>query len=160
MGGNIDTARLQASQLGSDLDDRQRARLAERLEFIPLRAGEVLVREGDRDPRLFLLAAGSLEVLAQRGEAPEVMYRMRAGECAGTRAFIDRAERRATLRAATDSEVYALDPDEFEGMIESDPWIVYRIMRAIFRITHRNLLRMNEQASELENYVMKVHGRY
>jgi hypothetical protein len=33
-------------------------------------------------------------------------------------------------------------------------------MRALFRITHVNLMRMNSEARELANYVFKRGGRY
>jgi hypothetical protein len=33
-------------------------------------------------------------------------------------------------------------------------------MRALFRVTHTNLMRMNLESAELRNYMMKTGGRY
>jgi hypothetical protein len=38
--------------------------------------------------------------------------------------------------------------------------VVYRVMRAIFRVVHVILNRMAMQTSELTNYLYKVHGKY
>ncbi len=160
MTDEIDVRKLGPSPVVAELDDEQCARLADRMHAIRLADGEVLVEEGERNLRLFLLVRGQLEVVATRSGEREIVHVMHSGECAGTRAFVDRSPRRATLRARGEAEVYGLLPEDFEALIDSDPWLVYRVMRAIFRITHRNLLRMNEEASELANYVMKAHGRY
>ena len=50
--------------------------------------------------------------------------------------------------------------DRFETLIDSHPRIVYKVMRAMFRITHANLLRMNQETRQLTDYVTKTHGRY
>jgi hypothetical protein len=43
---------------------------------------------------------------------------------------------------------------------ESDPLVVYHVMRAIFRVVHGILHRMALQANELTNYIFKQHGKY
>ena len=37
---------------------------------------------------------------------------------------------------------------------------VYKVMRAIFRISHGNLMRVNLESAEMRNYLMKTGGRY
>jgi CRP/FNR family transcriptional regulator, cyclic AMP receptor protein len=37
---------------------------------------------------------------------------------------------------------------------------VFKVMRAIFRITHSNLMRMNLESAEMRNYLLKSGGRY
>jgi CRP-like cAMP-binding protein len=85
---------------------------------------------------------------------------MKVGECAGTRAFVDLAPRKATLTAEGDTEVYTMEPEDFEGLLESHPRIVYKVMRGLFRLTHMNLMRMNVETQELSNYIHKSGGRY
>ena len=85
---------------------------------------------------------------------------MTKGECAGTRAFVDRTPRKATLRAIGNATIYTLTPDAFESLLDSHPRIVYKVMRALFRVTHSNLMRMNQESRELANYITKTHGRY
>ncbi len=156
----IDDDRLKKSFLGEELLDEDIEALKGVLTTEQVAKGEILVNEEDADRRLFLLAEGKLEVLSsQKGQLTHV-YAMSPGEFAGTRAFIDGTSRAATLRAQEDCLVYCLDPADFEGLIETRPRLVYKIMRAIFRITHVNLMRMNREAKELANYVYKMGGRY
>jgi CRP/FNR family cyclic AMP-dependent transcriptional regulator len=34
------------------------------------------------------------------------------------------------------------------------------VMRALFRNTHANLMRMNQESEQLSNYIQKSQGRY
>ena len=114
---------------------------------------ELLTSKGDKNSTLYLLADGKLEVVSVRDGQDKAVYTMVPGECSGTRAFVDRNQRRATLHAVGDCEVYTLEPDDFETLLQSEPVVVYKVMRAIFRITHRNLMKMNNETQELSNYI-------
>ncbi|MFU8876965.1 MAG: Crp/Fnr family transcriptional regulator [Wenzhouxiangellaceae bacterium] len=160
MNTNIDTEKLKGSFLGEELDAGDLDALAEVLEVESVADGEMLVEEGKADPRLFLLAEGRLEVWGRNRGEDERVYVMKPGEFAGTRAFVDGAPRQATLKARGDCTVYSLHPEAFESMLETRPSLVYKVMRALFRITHVNLMRMNREAGELANYVYKRGGRY
>ncbi|NEX20823.1 cyclic nucleotide-binding domain-containing protein [Thiorhodococcus mannitoliphagus] len=151
---------LAQSALGTELDDQELTTLSERLGLATLAADEDLVREGDERRTLFILAEGRLNVWKKVGIAEEVVYQMRAGECAGTRAFIDGSPRKAGLRAEGPAEVLMLEPEDFEAMIDTHPRIVFKVMRCIFRITHSNLMRMNLESAEMRNYVLRTGGRY
>lgn len=151
---------LKDSFLGEELNDAEVAALSSVMSIKSIPAGQFLAEEGSTDRHLYLLARGGLEVLALQHGEPTHIYAMSPGEFAGTRAFIDGTPRSASLKAQTDSVVYCLEPGPFETLIESHPRLVYKIMRAIFRITHLNLMRMNREAQELANYVYKIGGRY
>src|SRR3569832_2236830 len=115
-------------------------------------------RNAKCDP--YLLAQGARAGISNTGGQEAVVYVMKEGECAGTRAFVDRTPRKATLRASGEAVVYSLTPDAFESLLEKHPLIVYKVMRALFRITHSNLMRMNQESQQLSNYISKTHGRY
>ena len=156
----IDGKHLKDSFLGEELDDRDIAALQGVMTIKTIDKGEFLAEEGSSDRHLYLLAEGAIEVLAlKKGEQTHI-YSMAPGEFAGTRAFIDGTPRSASLRAQSESVVYCLEPGPFETLIESHPRLIYKVMRAIFRITHLNLMRMNREAQELANYVYKIGGRY
>ncbi|MCF7991393.1 MAG: cyclic nucleotide-binding domain-containing protein [Thiohalocapsa sp.] len=151
---------LAGSKLGTELDETERALLAEKMGVISLATSETLIREGEDRRTLFLLASGRLCVCKRVGDAEEAVYQMRPGETAGTRAFIDGSPRKAELRADTDSIVLTLEPADFEALVDSQPRLVYKVMRAIFRITHGNLMRMNLETAEMRNYMLRSGGRY
>ena len=154
------SAAIARSALGAELTADEAAALAEIVMVRELPRGEVLVREGEARRTLFVLAEGRLNVCKDGAEGERAIYQLRRGECAGTRAFVDGSERKAMLRADTDSTLLMLEPEDFEGLVESHPWVVYKVMRALFRVTHANLMRMNLETSELRNYMMKTGGRY
>ena len=156
----IDAKHLKDSFLGEELNDSDIEALRGVMTIKSVNEGEYLAEEGSHDRHLYLLAEGALEVLALQHGEPTHIYAMTPGEFAGTRAFIDGTPRSASLKAQGDSVVYCLEPGPFETLIESHPRLVYKIMRAIFRITHLNLMRMNREAQELANYVYKIGGRY
>lgn len=151
---------IRASVLGAELSDDEAKVLAGITGVRHLHDGELLITEGGLDTTLFVLGKGKLAVIGKIGGQDETVYVMSEGECAGTRAFVDRTPRKATLRAIGDATVYTLTPDAFESLLDAHPRIVYKVMRALFRTTHTNLMRMNQETQQLANYITKSHGRY
>ncbi|MGE0371081.1 MAG: Crp/Fnr family transcriptional regulator [Gammaproteobacteria bacterium] len=160
MSEKVDDKRLRASAIGEDLSEQECQILAGIMGVRHLHDGEMLVAEGQADNTLFILIDGKLAVTGNVLGQEIVVYTMKVGECAGTRAFVDRTPRKATLRAVGPATVYTMKPDAFESLLEKHPHIVYGVMRALFRITHSNLMRMNQESQELVNYVSKIRGRY
>ncbi|MGD9386996.1 MAG: cyclic nucleotide-binding domain-containing protein [Gammaproteobacteria bacterium] len=154
------TTALSQSILGAELEAAELAALAGAMGVATTRKGDYLVREGEARRTLFLLADGRLSVCTRGDDGEQAIYQLRVGEVAGTRAFLDGSARKAGLRADTESTVLTLEPEDFESLVETHPWVVYKVMRALFRVTHANLMRMNLESSELRNYLMKTGGRY
>ena len=152
--------KVQASVLGEELNKDECEVLASVMAARNLKDGELLVSQSDNDSTLFVLIEGNLSVINDEDDKQNIVYSMSSGECAGTRAFVDRTPRKATLRAKGDALVYTLDPNDFESLLEKYPIIVYKVMRALFRITHTNLLRMNQESQLLSNYISKTQGRF
>ena len=151
---------LSQSILGAELDAGELDALAGAMGIATTRKGDYLVREGEPRRTLFVLADGRLSVCTQGDGGEQAIYQLRVGEVAGTRAFLDSSARKAGLRAEIDSTVLTLEPEAFEGLVNSHPWVIYKVMRALFRVTHANLMRMNLESAELRNYMMKTGGRY
>ncbi|VAW84975.1 cAMP-binding proteins - catabolite gene activator and regulatory subunit of cAMP-dependent protein kinases [hydrothermal vent metagenome] len=150
-----------SSSLGKELNEKECEILATAMTVRRLNDKELLIEKDASDDSLFLLACGELAVIKKGGaKEASVVYIMKEGECAGTRAFVDRTPRKATLRAQGNATVYVMTPDNFENLLDTHPRIVYKVMRAIFRITHSNLMRMNQESAQLSNYINKTHGRY
>lgn len=160
MSKQVNPGILVKSQLGQELSPEEASTLAVNLTVKDLTNDEYLVKEGDKDDTLFVLAKGALAVITRIDDEDKTVYTMHEGECSGTRAFVDRTPRMVTLRSIGNSTIYGLKPSDFEAMLESHPAIVYKIMRAIFRITHSNLMRMNQETQQLTNYITKSGGRY
>lgn len=161
MSETADFKAVQNSLIGSELTESKAKLLTTKLGVRRLKDGELLVKEGETDHTLFILASGKISVASKDAEGVErVVYTMKEGECAGTRAFVEQLPRKATLRAVGDATVYTLTPDDFETLIDAEPHLAFQVMRALFRVTHANLARMNQESMEMANYITKTHGRY
>jgi len=88
------------------------------------------------------------------------LHILREGDIMGELGFLDGVEHSASLRAMGNCELLRLERTSLEGLLDKDPDLVYKVMRAIVRTVHRILRNMNAQQVELTNYITKQHGRY
>lgn len=161
MGNNADYKLIRKSTVCGEITEDESKVLAGIMGMRQLKDGELLVSEGDTDQTLYILASGKLGVISASADGKEnLVHTMTEGECAGTRAFVDRAPRKATLRAIGDATVYMLTPEAFDTVVDVHPRLAYKVMRALFRVTHSNLMRMNQESQQLSNYINKSQGRY
>ncbi len=156
----VECSPLQRSALGKDLDADDVNALITVMGVQEFEDGDVLVKEGEADHTLFVLIEGAITVNSKISGKETKVYTMKIGECAGTRAFVDLAPRQATLKALGKTTVYTLEPEDFEKLLDSNPKVVYKFMRGLFRLTHKNLMRMNQESQQLSNYILKARGRY
>jgi CRP-like cAMP-binding protein len=161
MSNEADYRLIGKSTVCSEITEDEAQSLAAIMGVSQLKDGELLVSEGEAVQTLFILASGKLAVYsADMNGKQNLVYTMTAGECAGTRAFVDRTPRKATLRAVGNATVYTLTPEDFETVVDNHPRLAYKVMRALFRVTHSNLMRMNQETQQLSNYINKTQGRY
>jgi len=90
--------------------------LATALEPMSVAAGEVVIRAGDRGDRFYIVADGELEVLG------EGLHRTAsAGDHFGEIAMLRDVPRTATVRAVTDSRLFALERGDFLAAVTGHP---------------------------------------
>lgn len=153
---------LRGSALASELSDEECALLADLITVAELANGQVLVDEGESDNHIHVVVEGVLAVAKQsKPDGNWVnLHVLTKGDLAGELAFMDGSPHYAALRATGPVRVFSLEREKLESLLETHPWIVYRVMRAIFRVVHGILNRMAVQTSELTNYIYKQHGKY
>jgi len=149
------------SSLGSELSQEEAAALGSIMTARNLADGEFLLNEGVADDALHVLLDGKLEVVKHAGaDETASLAILREGDLAGELSFIDGATHTVGLRALCDSQVLSLTRSDFETVVDENPQLVYKVMRAVARSAHRIVHRMNHQFIELNNYIFKQHGRY
>ena len=122
--------------------------------------GQVLSPEGEPDSRMHVVVNGALAVSRPgAGGQWENLHVLTAGDLAGELSFLDGTPHFAALRALGQTEVFSLDRAVLESLVESQPWIAYRIMRAIVRFTHSLQRRMSMQSAELVHYLYKNQAK-
>jgi CRP-like cAMP-binding protein len=158
---NDNMSALRASRLAAELTDAQCATLAALTTMRTLADGEVLVREGVSDSHLYLLVSGAVAVVRGNGTPEEVtLFAMVPGDTIGELSFLDDHVHYASVVSRGASRVLGVDRSQLESLLDQDPHLVYRIMRAIVRRVHQTQTRLSAQANELTNYIYKQHGRY
>ena len=152
---------VRRSPLAVELSEAQCAVLSELVTSRRLQNDEILIREGRIDNSLHVVVKGMLAVTKETGGGDWVhLHILKDGDLAGELGFLDGLEHSATLRSIGETEVLTLTREGLEGLLETHPAVVYRVMRAIIRAVHSIVRRMNTQYVELTNYITKQHGRY
>ena len=149
------------SSLGSELTEEYAAALGKLMRLEKLSDGDFLIREGAADESLHVLVTGKLEVvkMTDGGDTASLAI-LREGDLAGELSFIDGEPHTVGLRALTDCRVLSLERRDFEHIVDDEPQLAYKVMRAITRSAHKIVHRMNYEFVELNNYIFKQHGRY
>lgn len=153
--------KIRNSSLSKDLTDDESAVLASIVSERSLDDDEILIEEGHSDDCLYVVLQGKIGVTKQTGGGDETtLHIMSKDEFAGQMGFVDGKHHTATLKALGGAQVLALRRDDLESKLDSNPHLVYQIMRTVVRSGHDILRAMNNQYVELTNYITKTHGRY
>lgn len=105
-------------------------RLAACCSLRRFRAGETVVREGERAQSLYIVARGSLEV--RRGA--KRIARVPEGSVFGEQAFFDGEPRSASVVAVADGELLELGAGALEQLAARDPQLARTVLFDLGRI--------------------------
>jgi len=112
-------------------------------DWIELRRGDVLVRQGDEGDRAFVLLAGRLQAVHEREHGSSVVVGdVAAGETVGEMSLFTGERRNATVRAVRDSVLLGLPRPAIERLLATGPGAVRHVMR----VQIARVRRANEQA--------------
>jgi CRP-like cAMP-binding protein len=101
-------------------------------------AGELVIREGDRDRSLHLVAEGTLQIAPRRGRPPLVVS---AGSVIGEISFFDGLPRSADVRALSDGALATLSYEHLEVLAAREPALARELLLDLGRILARRLRR-------------------
>ena len=131
---NLEYADLLAKvKLFSGLKPVTLAKLAARLERVPVRAGAVLFSEGDPGDAFFLTAHGSFGafVTSQTADAQHRVNTFGPGDPFGELALLGDHPRIATVRADTDGEVLRLERARFLALLREEPSVALAVAASL-----------------------------
>lgn len=145
---------ISQSVLGVDLTEEECQTLADICSHRKLVADEVLFNVGESDEQLYVIAEGKIEVIKNFGSKDEtIMATLKPGSLAGELSFIDGEPHSMTLKSRKESHVIVLKRQDFEGLINTNPMIVYHVMRAILRASHKLQRELNSRFMEMNRFV-------
>ena len=152
---------IQESKIGAELTAAQCAALGDLVRLREYADAEVVVAEGAIDEQLRIVLSGALAVAKRSSDGDWIRLNvLTAGDLAGELAFLDSRPRYAALVALGPTKVLTLERARLESLLEQDPLLVYRVMRAIARFAHEVLHRSGWQIAQLTAYLYKTQAKY
>jgi CRP-like cAMP-binding protein len=123
MDERIDPAFLRASELFENQPPEVVRAVLAQGHLVEYGPGDVVVRQGDRGDRLFVVKSGVLEVVAAPtdGSEPVVIAYLGTGEVLGELALLTGSPRSATVRSPERAELFAVDKAVFLDLMEILP---------------------------------------
>ena len=129
-----DTDILSKISLFSLMKKRDLRRIAKLAKHHSYKKGDLIVREGDRDGRLFIIISGEVGVVKDLGGESEKLLRVFTSyNYFGEMALIDDYIRTASVVAGKDTEVLSLDQWNIREEIRKYPSIAIELMQTLGR---------------------------
>ena len=124
---------------------------------------EVIVREGERERKMYLVESGSLRVSGrvelddQRAIQPG-LHDLGAGGLFGEMALFEAHPRTASVVAIDEGDLLEIDCRRLSAYLEQRPEIGYALLKIMFEIMIDRLSRTNQRVEHLMAWGLKVHG--
>ena len=127
----------------TDLPNDELDRLQSELEVLKLRAGEILLREGERGEHLYVIVSGELEILMSPGEENELILNIiHPGEYIGEMSLLQPDGLRTTsARAHTDIVLLSMSRLQFKELLNRHP----ELAKSMISVLSQRLVNTNVQ---------------
>ncbi|BDG02880.1 patatin-like phospholipase family protein [Anaeromyxobacter oryzae] len=103
-------------------------------EWVRVRGGERLFRQGEPGDSMYVVVSGRLVALRERGSSGHrVVGEIRPGESVGEMGLLARQPRSATVQASRDSVVVRISEEAFRQIVAEHPRLVASIARLMAR---------------------------
>ena len=104
--------------------------LSQYLSHHEIRSGDLLIKQGDADRAMYLLARGTLQVFVTGAPAGSRIAILRPGSIAGELGLFVDGPRAANVEAMTPCEVWALRGPRLEELGQRVPTLALEVVRA------------------------------
>lgn len=125
---------ISKTYLFSMVKKRDIKRLAKMAQSQVFRKGEVIIKEGERDARVFILVQGDVDVVIGLGTPQEkVIGHFGPDSCFGEMAVLDDHVRTASIVAVRDTQVLSLNQLNLREEIFKNPSIAIELIQSLSR---------------------------
>jgi CRP/FNR family transcriptional regulator, cyclic AMP receptor protein len=145
--------------LWSGLDEQTLASWMERLRTIELGSGEVVFREGDPGRAMYVVLAGSVEMVKQRpggGEAQLAIIPV--GQWFGEMSLLDVQPRAVTARTSAAVRLLLVQPTDLEALYRANMKAYALLMMNIARQLSRRLRRAESALADAAEAGVDLYG--
>lgn len=125
---------LTTVSLFSHLKEKELQRLASQSRYCSFKFGDVIIQEGERDDRLYILISGKVNVFkSYRTKKEKRLRSLESPTYFGEMALIDDLVRSATVVAVRDTKTLCLDKLDLDREIERSPIIAKKLLQMLNR---------------------------
>lgn len=125
-GALADRLRLLEHPIFAGLPPSRLETAASLMTEMPMRTGEVIVREGDEADRFYLIADGTVSVT--QGTDATHLRDLGSGDVFGEIGLLRRSPRTATVTATSDGRLMTLDAEAFRDLVSAGPGLSTRML--------------------------------
>jgi uncharacterized membrane protein len=138
------------------LEPHELEHLAEEVEQVNYKAGEIIFHEYDTGDALYVVEEGAVRIWVTDEDVPEVtLAELKPGQLFGEMAVLDRGQRSSSATATVDTHLHRLSSDNFEKFLIQHPDCAIDVICEIAaRLRQTNLL-VTQRASRNVNEVME-----
>jgi hypothetical protein len=105
--------------------------IAGELEELTVAPGEAIFYEGDQSSDLYLIVAGAVQIVQQRGGETHTIVTLQAGEYFGDMALFEERPRSAGAVAAAATRLLILSAERFRQVVRWEPAISFEVFREL-----------------------------
>jgi CRP-like cAMP-binding protein len=109
--------------------------------------GEIIVRQGEKGGCMYVIQAGSVEVIEESGGEELTLATLEAGDFFGEMAIFEHEVRSATVRARGEARVLTVDRRTLMRRIQNDPTLAFNLLETMshrIRLLDVELKRLNK----------------
>jgi len=147
-GPSAAASELSEITLLGDLSEDDWGRVLNIVETRQFKAGEDLIRAGDKDDSFYILTDGQVDVVIASGGQETVLASISEGSVFGEIAFFDGMPRSATIRARAQGSAVRVTRQNFETLAAWEPKIARTLLYDLGRILAMRLRWTTEQANQ------------
>jgi signal transduction histidine kinase len=142
---------LRKSPLFQGLSDDELQQLMDMAEPVSLRAGDVLLKQGELGDAAYVVIRGEFEIQKQTGQSLIKIDVRSPGDVVGEMALLSQTPRNASVIAKTDCEVMKIPQDAFAKLLSSSTTAALAVLHwVITRLTqNESLLHQQEKMAAL-----------
>ena len=142
---------LRKSPLFQGLSDDELQQLMDMAEPVSLRAGDVLIKQGELGDAAYVVIRGDFEIQKQTGQSLIKIDVRNPGDVVGEMALLSQTPRNASVIARTDCEVLRIPQEAFKQLLSSSSSAALAVLHwVIARLTqNESLLHQQEKMAAL-----------
>ena len=147
----VDKVALKKQILLSELTGEELEEISKKIKAESFAKGKPIFQEGESTKCMYLIKSGKVEISKTTADGwKQTLAVLPEHHFFGELSLIeDKKTHGANAAAIDDTEIFCINMTDFKAFEQSNPSIMYKIVKAIARVASRNVHAMNERLIKL-----------